>query len=137
MLRYPFATFLVTFALFSFLALLIASGEVRFSLNEPEVHPFAIEKATVKCASDELTRPSSALLRAARSLCNDKPRCEVNTTALMQQARRTLNYECAQEITLTYRCLPPKADATASSPPLTATLYRGQTTTLPCFKAGA
>jgi hypothetical protein len=135
MLRYPFATFIVTFGLFSFLALLVASGEVRLSLHEPEPHYFTIEKVTLTCASDTHKHISDALLKAAEAQCNTKTTCNIPTTDLMQKANIPVRYGCAQELTFTYHCSP----ATDKKPdaPLRATLYRGQTASLPCHKAGA
>jgi hypothetical protein len=136
MLRYPFATFLATFIVFSFLAVLIAAGEIRFSSHNTPPHVFSIESVTIKCAHDDKAEPSIALLEAAKNQCDGLSICTIDTVALLDKAAIAIDYACVQEITVEYHCHSTKKKSTEHDG-MRATLYRGQQSGLPCDGVGS
>ncbi len=131
-MRYPFATFIVTAAIFACMFLLINTGELRlFADNSPQPM-IAVANAQVICPSDgaEISNVQD-FTNEVGALCNDKNACEINSKSLIGDNSSTtgeLN-NCTLELRVEYSC---KMKSIYQAKILMAYLYEGQIATIKC-----
>jgi hypothetical protein len=125
-MRYPFQTFIATVFVFTFMGLVIASGELKIG-NSDIILP-QLSKITVKCVDGKAPLKQIAKEDLAK-ICTLE--CSINAAELMKIADKTDAHlekkSCLKEIKIKYSC---------NNQLKTAYFYTGQQAKLSCNEAG-
>jgi hypothetical protein len=128
-MRYPFATFIVTVAIFASMFLLIFTGELRIFADNTPKPPINIIDASITCPvikgaankeydiSDEIAK-----------LCQGKNACEINSKNLIASSGKGKK-NCTEELRIEYSC---KSKNLYQAKTHTVFLYQGQIATIQC-----
>jgi hypothetical protein len=127
-MRYPFATFIVTVAIFACMFLLIFTGELRLFADNIPKPPINIVDATVYCPYDdgEDACNQGDYTNELIELCDGKNSCEIDTKKLIGS---NVLENCTLELRIEYSC---KQKRLYQAKPHTAFLYQGQVATIQC-----
>lgn len=137
-MKHMLALSIATFAVFAFLGVIIATGELSFTEEAPPTHYISIESIVTHCPDSLSTNIPTLPIdnRFASWLsktCHHKPHCEVKTREFFT-ASGDLTPNCTDEIIIRYHCLPvdipaDEADVALEKP---AFLYENQHGALSC-----
>ena len=129
-MRYPFATFIVTVAIFASMFLLIFTGELRIFADNTPKPPINIIDATLYCPYDdgEDSCNQGDYTYELIELCNGKNSCEIDTKKLIGS---NVLENCTLELHIEYSCKP-KTKPLYQDKTHTAFLYEGQIATIQC-----
>jgi hypothetical protein len=133
-MRYPFATFIVTVAVFACMFLLIFTGELRIFADDAPKPPINIIDASITCpviegAASKQYDISDEIVK----LCQGKNACEINSKNLIASSGKGKK-NCTEELRIQYSCKPKglKTKPLYQAKTHTAFLYEGQIATIQC-----
>jgi hypothetical protein len=129
-MRHPFAVSVVTLAIFSFMAIVIMEGDVKFGAPAIPKHTIKMIAMDVGCRMQTMNRDSkqrsafaASIFKTLSGVCDAQPTCDIDTHSLYVKAERLPT--CTEEFIVTYQCSPDTHEKQVF-------LYEGQHVTLHC-----